>query len=129
MIGIIIATVSIIVTLLVLWQQYQIRDRSHGPSSLKALRSGNGVFRSVGVDAGGECCEAVKELAGSRFLMAEAPRLPLAECTLETCSCRYIYFPDRRATAEDRRDLSAPRDGSAQITPLRELRENSRRQD
>ena len=43
-------------------------------------------------------CAAARLLQGRRFLAAEAPRLPLAECSCsDSCSCVYKKYPDRRA--------------------------------
>jgi hypothetical protein len=50
----------------------------------------------------GACCKAVRAISGQRFLSAEAPRLPLADCDQPTCRCRYQHFTDRRTDA--RRD-------------------------
>ena len=44
----------------------------------------------------GACCEAVRAIAGQRFLSEEAPRLPLADCDRPQCDCRYQHFTDRR---------------------------------
>jgi hypothetical protein len=41
-----------------------------------------------------------------RFLLDEAPRLPLRECPQQlTCTCCYRKFPDRRTA--DRRDIAS----------------------
>ena len=45
-------------------------------------------------------CERARELKQTRFLAAEAPRLPLPECpTPNECPCTYRKYPDRRAGA------------------------------
>jgi hypothetical protein len=47
---------------------------------------------------GSGSCEAALALKGRRFLGAEAPRLPLAECTcVQSCRCVYRKYSDRRA--------------------------------
>ena len=53
-----------------------------------------------------DCCEAVEEMAGIRFLSQEAPIFPLNECDrCETCTCTYKHWDDRRQ--EDRRDFDS----------------------
>ena len=41
-------------------------------------------------------------LETQRFLSSEAPLLPLAGCTVESCRCRYVHYEDRRE--RDRRN-------------------------
>jgi hypothetical protein len=49
-------------------------------------------------------CAAAVAVAGRRFLAAEAPLLPLRDCTLPAgCHCRYRKFPDRREEDAGRR--------------------------
>ena len=44
----------------------------------------------------GKCCAAVKAIAGQRLLVDRAPPLPLADCDLGSCQCRYQQYDDRR---------------------------------
>jgi hypothetical protein len=53
-------------------------------------------FHCVEVKAVDCTCEAIKQLAGLRFLSDEAPLLPLPECSAGTCRCRYEHHEDRR---------------------------------
>lgn len=46
-------------------------------------------------------CRAVKKIAGQPILVAHAPVLPLADCDVSSCDCRYVRREDRRE--EDRR--------------------------
>ena len=49
-------------------------------------------------------CSAVAELRSKRFLGAEAPPLPLPDCSQQDkCQCKYKYWNDRRGM--DRRAL------------------------
>jgi hypothetical protein len=68
-------------------------------------------FRAVSiVPAGGSCCPACDTLRRRRFLVREAPRLPLAECTAPECVCHYRRHSDRRQYHPGRRirDLGQP---------------------
>jgi hypothetical protein len=61
-------------------------------------------YRAVSLAPNIECSAPVKDVAGKRYLLREAPRLPLAGCaTPATCSCRYRKHADRREA--DRRLL------------------------
>lgn len=54
-------------------------------------------WHAVAIRPKGESCEAVQACRTGRFLAAEAPRLPLEECsTSDTCSCVYKHHADRR---------------------------------
>ena len=64
------------------------------------------VYRGVQVVAHGDgCCQAVKSIADERFLLEEAPMLPLPTCDAETCHCTYRRFDDRRADIRRTSDL------------------------
>ncbi len=42
-------------------------------------------------------CEAVKAVGHKRYLVREAPILPLKDCTQSTtCNCQYLHHTDRR---------------------------------
>jgi hypothetical protein len=41
-------------------------------------------------------CEAVRAIAGQRFLPEEAPLVPLPDCDEPNCDCTYRRFDDRR---------------------------------
>ncbi len=59
-------------------------------------------FHCVEVVAGDSACAAVRQLAGVRFLSAQAPQLPVVGCSAAACGCRYLHRDDRRQ--EDRRN-------------------------
>ena len=76
------------------------RGQSQAPAGLnrKLLRK----FHGVSVRPGPHACPAVLELAGQRFLPAEAPAVPLKACAVQKCQCAYGHHGDRR-DQEDRR--------------------------
>lgn len=55
-------------------------------------------FRAVGItwDIQASPCPLAQDLAGQRFLLAEAPPLPLPDCPKRQCSCHYRRYTDRR---------------------------------
>jgi hypothetical protein len=53
-------------------------------------------------------CEAVKALAGRRFLSKEAPTMPLPGCTASACRCAYKHHNDRRSTRRRAVDRAGP---------------------
>jgi len=62
-------------------------------------------FKGASVQPGDNCCQAVREFSKTRFLVEEAPRLPLERCDrIADCVCKYHNHPDRRS-GDDRRHL------------------------
>ncbi len=59
-------------------------------------------FHAVSIRFGSKACQAASELQGKRFLSNAAPRLPLPECNVHECECRFAHHKDRREE-EDRR--------------------------
>ena len=43
-------------------------------------------------------CEAAMSIVGRRYMVAEAPKLPLPECNAASCHCYYRHYEDRRQT-------------------------------
>jgi hypothetical protein len=61
-------------------------------------------YRAVSIDLCPHCQAAAKELAGKRYLLRDAPRLPLSRgAPASGCSCKFRKHPDRRDS--DRRLL------------------------
>ena len=60
-------------------------------------------FHAVSIKFASSACEAAKSMEGKRFLSSAAPRLPLPECDVLECKCRFVHYKDRR-DGEDRRN-------------------------
>ena len=55
-------------------------------------------WSAVSIVPAAGACEAARALKGTRFLSAQAPRMPLSECSSPgSCQCSYRKYPDRRA--------------------------------
>ena len=63
-------------------------------------------FGAVSIKTGPQACSAAKYLRGKRFISSQAPALPLSECDISDCKCKYDYYKDRRSE-DDRRYPSA----------------------
>jgi len=70
-------------------------------TTLVKARSEN-RFQAVSIHPGETSCEAARQMASIRFLCAAGPHLPLPECDVATCGCRYTHYSDRRS-GQDRR--------------------------
>ncbi len=65
-----------------------------------------GDYRAVSIASTTECHAVVKDGTAQRYLLREAPRLPLPNCTMPaSCRCRFRKHADRRDG--DRRLLGA----------------------
>ncbi|MEI8257229.1 MAG: hypothetical protein WCJ30_16265 [Deltaproteobacteria bacterium] len=54
-------------------------------------------WHAVSVVPGSACCLGVREVAGKRYLSSEQPPpLPLKDCPMIGCTCRYRHYDDRR---------------------------------
>ena len=75
------------------------------PAAKEAVRKPvpSSEFHAVAIKFTSNACEAAKAIRGKRFLSNEAPRLPLPECDVSQCDCRFMHYKDRRAK-DDRRN-------------------------
>lgn len=60
-------------------------------------------FAAVSIKPGESPCEAASRILNKRYLRAEAPSLPLADCDHARCDCLYVHHDDRRDDEDDRR--------------------------
>lgn len=68
-------------------------------------------FHAVMVEPGPRSCPHAKALVGQRFLSSEAPPLPLKNCDMSQCECRYAHYDDRRKGTRRARDMAVAIDG------------------
>jgi hypothetical protein len=55
-------------------------------------------FQAISIYRGLICCQVARKFSEHRFLVRDAPPLPLSGCTMsEKCQCKYIKHGDRRA--------------------------------
>ena len=59
-------------------------------------------FHAVSIRFADSACDAAKATEGTRFLSAAAPRIPLPECDVAQCKCRFIHHADRRSGVDRR---------------------------
>jgi hypothetical protein len=66
------------------------------PAKPKPTRTGSD-YRAVSISSTTECHATAKNGAGKRYLLREAPRLPLVGCTTPAnCACKFRKHADRR---------------------------------
>jgi hypothetical protein len=74
-------------------------------SSKKKSLVARNPYRATSIVPGAGACEAVKAIAGKRFLDVDKvkPSLPLPDCNASNCACKNAHHEDRRDYDEDRR--------------------------
>ena len=97
-------TVLILVVLLGVW--LIVRKRQQGEAEAprpdsKRLKEST-AYHAVSIKFDTNACNAAKALEGRRFLSTAAPKLPLPDCDVLDCKCRFVHHKDRR-TGKDRR--------------------------
>jgi hypothetical protein len=68
--------------------------RKEPPAATGPLRP----FQAISIYRGLICCDMARKFSEHRFLVRDAPPLPLAGCSMnKKCVCKYIKHRDRRA--------------------------------
>lgn len=99
----------LIVFLLAVWLFVRSRQASKLDESGPATQPGgsNTAYHAVSIKYSSNACRAARDMADRRFLATAAPKLPLAECNVLECKCRFVHHKDRRAS-KDRRSPFGP---------------------
>ena len=92
---IVIVYIAAVILLLKPWSRNPFKTRStktpiHDP------------YRGVSLACGSESCQEEALEGGRRFLINDAPDIPLQQCAESACGCRYIHHPDRRRSTDRR---------------------------
>ncbi|MEJ2127427.1 MAG: hypothetical protein P8X81_01120 [Woeseiaceae bacterium] len=100
----------ILVVLLLIWLLVRRRQGTADKTSdnpAPRVSQKNTAFHAVSIKITSNACKAARDLEGRRFLSSAAPRLPLPECDVLECNCRFAHHEDRR-TGKDRRSPFRP---------------------
>ncbi len=85
-------------------------------------------YRGVQVIADSDdCCQAVRDIAGRRFLAEEVPPLPLEGCDTASCQCTYKLFGDRRTDLRRTSDIGYDITSELRTSENRRLEADDRR--
>ena len=102
--GLIIGIIVVVVVIFAVVRSRQSgssNDRRSTPRPVVVTHTS--TFHAVSIICADDACAAAKELQASRILSKEAPQLPLAECDIADCRCRFAHHDDRRKK-QGRRD-------------------------
>jgi hypothetical protein len=74
-------------------------ERGNGPKEPAAKpgkREPRNRWHAVAIVPGAGHCKAAEAAKARRFLSSEAPLLPLRDCDVAACRCKYRHHEDRR---------------------------------
>jgi len=77
--------------------------------SASGVSAGSNAYHAVSVTCGPGACKQALAMADKRFLPAEMPQFPLADCTSSKCRCKFVHYDDRRDPDSDKRAPTALR--------------------
>jgi len=118
---------GIAVVLLLVWLFLRHRGNKDEPAETAVEDSGKSAFHAVSIKFDKNACEAAQKMSGRRFLSSAAPRLPLPECDVLECNCRFAHHMDRRASKDRRSPFAAAGFGGGTGSFEKERREKSDR--
>ena len=102
--GIAVSIVVILILSILLFRRTKATTNKRPPLRRRPAKAKpDPQFHAVSLRFSGSACEAAKALEGKRFLSSAAPRIPLPDCDVLECKCRFIHHKDRR-DGDDRRD-------------------------
>jgi hypothetical protein len=87
------------------------------------------AFHAVSIKLGANACEAAKAMAGKRFLSGAAPRIPLGDCNVLECKCRFVHHKDRRHNDDRRSPFGQGLSSATGTHPTEQRRAGDRRAD
>ena len=110
----------ILALLAAIWWLVRKRREStrEAPVSRARPKSTSTQFHAVSIQYSGKACQAAIDMSGRRFLATAAPRLPLPDCDMLECNCRFSHHDDRRSH-KDRPATASYRERSNQFRLLR----------
>jgi hypothetical protein len=127
MLAVILGFAAILLIVLIVLKQRSKGDETVHESDSQSTSSERATYHAVSIKFDNQACDAARELAGSRFLSVDAPRLPLSKCDAATCNCRFAHHQDRRTGKDRRSPFSAPGIGGGTGSFEQERREKSER--
>ncbi len=104
-------------------------SKPQSPTTRPVKATSTSEFHAVSIKFPSSACSAAKSLDGKRFLSSAAPRIPLAECDVLECKCRFVHYSDRREGDDRRNPYSAGIAGETGKHPKEKRHRPERRED
>ena len=123
-----LALLGLALIVLVAWLYLRGRKPDTAPSQPESLTdTSSGKYHAVSIKYDSNACEAAKAMDGRRFLSNAAPRLPLPDCDVLECNCRFTHHKDRRSGKDRRSPFAAAGFGGGTGSFEKERREKAGR--
>lgn len=87
------------------------------------------VFHAVSIAYAQNACLSARNMEGRRFLSGAAPRLPLPDCDVLECKCRFAHHDDRRRGSDRRNPYLSQFGGAETGSHKKEKREFEERRE
>lgn len=115
---------GIALVLLIVWLYFRRRgQQAETPPTASGKDTASTAYHAVSIKFGENACEAAKAMSGRRFLSSAAPRLPLPDCDVLECRCRFAHHEDRRSGKDRRSPFAAAGFGGGTGSYEKERRE------
>jgi hypothetical protein len=118
---------GIAVVIVLVWLFLRHRANKTEPTEAAVEDTAGSAYHAVSIKHDANACEAAQKMSGRRFLSSAAPRLPLPECDVLECNCRFAHHKDRRSSKDRRSPFAAAGFGGGTGTFEKERREGSDR--
>ena len=118
---------GIAIVILLVWLFLNRRGKVPEPVEAPADNSQRSKYHAVSIKYDTHACEAAQKMSGRRFLSDEAPRLPLPDCDVSDCKCRFTHHEDRRSSRDRRSPFAASGSGGGTGSYEKERRERKDR--
>ena len=99
--------VILLLLLSIWWLMRKRRQSKEGAAAPMLPVKKKTPFHAVSIRFEKDACAAAKAMAGRRFLATAPPKIPLPDCDVLHCKCRFTHHDDRRS-GKDRRSPFAP---------------------
>ena len=103
---IVIVYIAAVVLLLNPWSRGSLNTRTKKHSSIDP-------YRAISLACDSESCEEMALMGGRRYLIDDAPDIPLQQCSTGVCGCRYVHHEDRRSSIDRRLVSRRTKEGEA----------------
>ena len=127
-------TTAIVIILILAVIFFVVRNKGSGskpqsPAARPVKAAATSEFHAVSIRFHSSACSAAKSLDGKRFLSSAAPRIPLTDCDVLECKCRFVHYSDRREGDDRRNPYRAGIAGETGKHPQEKRRRPERRED
>ena len=103
--------IGLLVLILLVWLFVRRRNsQSTTPKKTErrtTTRLDDTAYHSVAIKFSPKACAAAMALNGKRFLSSTAPHIPLPDCDVVDCQCRFMHYKDRRGKIDRRSVFSS----------------------